>query len=476
MDKKYKNLVNNTKIFAIGNIVAKLSQYIIIALCTYRLSKAEFGISETIIQTCAMLVPIFSADIAEGLFRFSMDPSYTKEQVISNSMVINFVGTIVAILAFPIEFLILKKIDIALFITILTLFELYQVSIKEFVRGLGLTKIYMISGFVNAATQIISCLIFMYIFNMNITGYILAIAFAFLLEIVYCFYKVNIFKYIKVNTISKNVIKDFLKYSLPLAPNKIMWWIISVSDRYFVLWIIGASATGLYSVAAKFPALITIVVGFFFQAWQISAIENSEGDERNKFYSKIFNLLWSSIGIMTACVIICIRFAVKILVSNEFYDSWKYAPFLLVAVAISAIQSFLGVNYTIAKDSVGAFKSTSLAAICNIVLNFVLIKTIGIQGATIATLISYIVVAAYRYIDTKKYVSITIDNRMGMVTTYVTLIIECIIISIYPHLYFISLVGLIIIIISNINICKLGLMCIKNLLRKEIKRSNNIDI
>lgn len=471
MDKKYRSLVNNTKIFAIGNIVSKLSQYIIIALCTYRLTTAEFGISETIIQTCAMLVPIFSADIAEGLFRFSIDKSYSREQVISSSMLINVVGSVVALLALPIEYLFLRSWRTAVFITVLTLFELYQVSIKEFVRGLGLTKVYMISGFVNAAVQVLSCILYIYVLNLGITGYILTIATAFACEILFCVWKVKVFKYINLSGISRPVVKDLLKYSLPLTPNKIMWWIISVSDRYFVLWLISASATGLYSVAAKFPALITIVVGFFFQAWQISAIENSDTEEKDRFYSKIFNSLWSVIGLMTGFVIVFIRIAVKILVADEFFNSWEYAPFLLVAAAFSAIQSFLGVNYTISKDSMGALKSTSVAAASNLILNYVLIKSIGIQGATIATLVSYIIVSVYRYLDTRKYVNIQIENKVGMFITYAGLILECIVMAIAPQMYFVAVPVFIIIVIANRNTLSIGFKYLSVIVQK--RRSRN---
>lgn len=463
MDNKFKSLITNTKVFAIGNIVAKLSQYLIIALCSYRLTTSEFGISETIIQTCAMLVPIFSADIAEGLFRFSMDKNYSREQVISNSMVINLCGTLIAIIAFPVECMLLKDTKIAVFITILTLLELYQVSVKEFVRGLGLTKVYMVSGFANALTQISSCLIYVYVLNLGIIGYILTIATAYFIEILFCLWRVNILKYLKTKSISKIIITDLLRYSVPLAPNKIMWWIISASDRYFILWLIGASDTGLYSMAAKFPALITIVVSFFFQAWQISAIQTSDNSERDVFYSKVFNLLWSSIGIMTAFVIVFIRLAVRVFVADEYFVSWEYAPFLLAAASFSAIQSFLGVNYTIAKDSIGTLKSTTIAAICNLALNYILIRTIGIQGATIATFISYVIVSIYRYLDTRKYVTIIIDNKIGMIVTYLTILIECIVLALFPELYLITIPCFLIILFANRKVCVDGIRHMKTI-------------
>lgn len=474
MKKEYSTLINNTKLFAIGNIVSKLAQYIVLAICTYMLTTAEYGISDTLVQTCALLVPILSADIAEGLFRFSMDKNYSREQVFSNSMLINVAGTIVALVALPIEYFFFSDIRTVMFITILTILEFYQVSIKEFVRGLGLTKIYTISGFINAIIQIEGCLLLIYVLDLGIIGYLLTIAVSFIIEILFCLWKVKIRDYFHISALSKPVVYDLLKYSFPLAPNKIMWWIISASDRYFVLWIISASAAGLYSAAAKFPALITIVVGFFFQAWQISAIEMSDTKEKDEFFSNIFNLLWSTIGVFTAFVITVIRFIIKLLVAEAFYESWEYAPFLLVAASFGAIQSFLGVNYTISKDSFGALKTTSIAAVCNLGLNYVLITRMGIQGATIATLASFIIVSVYRFFDTRKYVKITIDNKIGILLTYSMLIIESIVIYIYPDLYFVSIPGFIIILIANYSKCKLAIGHLVSYINgKRLGMSNN---
>ena len=235
------------------------------------------------------------------------------------------------------------------------------------------------------------------------------------------------------------------------------------------MWIIGASATGLYGVAAKFPALISIVVGIFFQAWQISALETSNSEEQSSFYSNIYNLLWSTLGIFTSIVLVVIRVVVKVLVADNYFVAWEYAPFLLVAAAFSAIQSFLGVNYTIAKDSIGALRSTTIAAICNIVLNYFLIKSIGIQGATIATLSSFIIVTIYRYYDTRKYVKIEVDNKFAFFTTYVLLISESIIMAMEPRAYYISIPVCIAVLLLN----RSKIKEIINIINKQLSKKGN---
>ena len=143
----------------------------------------------------------------------------------------------ILLILLPIECLFFYSIKTGIIVTILTLFEMYQVSIKEFVRGLGLTSVYMISGFINSIVQILSCVLFVYVFNLGITGYILSITIAFAFEIGYCASKVIIREYLCISYISKAVLRDMIKYCFPLVPNKIMWWVVSASDRYFILFL-----------------------------------------------------------------------------------------------------------------------------------------------------------------------------------------------------------------------------------------------
>ena len=50
-----------------------------------------------------------------------------------------------------------------------------------------------------------------------------------------------------------------------------------------------------------------------------------------------------------------------------------------------------------------------LGAVANITLNIILLNTIGIVGAAIATFVSYLIVFIYRVIDTKKYLYMKIN-------------------------------------------------------------------
>ncbi len=79
-------------------------------------------------------------------------------------------------------------------------------------------------------------------------------------------------------------------------------------------------------------------------------------------------------------------------------------PILLAAAVYSCYAAYFGTFYSVVKNNVMSMISTIAAAVCNVVLNLLLIPRMEGLGAAYATLASYIVMAVIRVIDTKKYV------------------------------------------------------------------------
>ena len=92
------------------------------------------------------------------------------------------------------------------------------------------------------------------------------------------------------------------------------------------------------------------------------------------------------------------------MVSNEFYASWQYIPFLVMATVFSCLVNFLGSIYMVQKKSLLILLTTAVGAIVNIVLNFLLIPIWGVTGAVFATFIGYFVVFLFRALDTRRFI------------------------------------------------------------------------
>ena len=83
-----------------------------------------------------------------------------------------------------------------------------------------------------------------------------------------------------------------------------------------------------------------------------------------------------------------------ILYAKEFYIAWQYVPFLLLSSVLNCASGLLGPILAAKKDSKAMMWSAIIGAATNIVMNIILVYLMGIQGATIATVIcSYIIYA-----------------------------------------------------------------------------------
>ena len=57
-----------------------------------------------------------------------------------------------------------------------------------------------------------------------------------------------------------------LRYCLPLIPATVCSWIINISDRYFISYMLGSDVSGLYAVANKISTIMLILSNIFTSA------------------------------------------------------------------------------------------------------------------------------------------------------------------------------------------------------------------
>lgn len=176
--------------------------------------------------------------------------------------------------------------------------------------------------------------------------------------------------------------KDMLRYSIPMIPNTVFWWVTTVSSRYIITAIMGEGANGLYAAAYKWPSAIILISTIFMNAWQMSAISEEKG--RAQFFTHVFHGLSSLVFIVGSFLILFSKVITRIMVADSYYESWQYIPLLSVATVYSCMVTFLGTVYVVNKKSTLSLATTAAGAIVNVVLSFFLISYFGINGAAFA--------------------------------------------------------------------------------------------
>lgn len=391
-------------ILAIGQLSSKLLVYVMLKFYTSMLGTAGYGEMSVIVNACDLLISVVSLSISSGVMRFALDQSNNGQMVFSmgvNTILINSVLFLaITPLIGKIPFLKGYEWTIYIYVVLGALKEVCAI----YVRSRQSVTLFAIDGIVTTVSTVVFNLILLGIFKFGIVGYIFSIILGNITSMIFLGITGQLYAEYRPFGVDRTLRSAMLRYSIPLMPSMIMWWIINVSDSFMVKELMSNDAAGIYSFAYRFPNLANLVMAIFSNAWRMTAITERNSRATSNFYSNAFSMLQTIMFIACAGIMLILRPVIMPFFASEgFETAYLYVPVLLGAVIFQGMVNFLGSIYEAARKTTHSLTSSVVSAVTNIVLNILLIPLIGIMGAAVATLTSYIVVFIYRIIDTKKY-------------------------------------------------------------------------
>jgi O-antigen/teichoic acid export membrane protein len=422
-----KNLFKNTIIFMIGNFASKFLVFLMLPFYTAFLSKEEYGYYDIIITTVMVFMPIISFQLLDGLYRELLDSKDNEEfsKLLSNTYYIVIRNSIVFV-SIGIILHIFFRIQYAPIIIILILSTIAMNLWQQICRGLKRNKVYSISGIVYAVLMVALNIGAIRFLNFKVEGLIYANILSCLLTVVYLEFNLKVFKYLGFSKLNSEIRKKLLSYSIPLLPTAINWWVLSFASRYIIGAMLGQNYNGIFAVSSKFPAILLMVNNIFYLAWQESAISEYKSEDKDLFYTKMFNLYAK---IQLSALVILLPFTkviIALVIGSEFKESWEYIPMLYVGAVFLSFGMFYGTGYLSSKETKGAFTTTLASSIINVALIIVGIPILKLQAVAIASALSYLVLWVIRVFQTKKYFIIRIDYKMfGVFWLLFTISILC---------------------------------------------------
>lgn len=419
-----KVLFKNTAIVSIGKICTQLITFFLLPIYTAMLTNEQYGVVDLLNTLTRLLLPIVTLQIEQGVFRYLIDyREYKEKQISLITTMAKFICiqvVVYALLFFGINQFMNNEYKYLLAVNLFI--NIFSNLLLQISRGLGDNKKYAIGSFIAGVLTVILNILFIVAFKWGAYGMIGANIIGNVVCGLYIFVSKKIYKYIKVKQYDKNLLKEVLKYSIPLIPNIISWWIVNVSDRIIITSIIGIEQNGIYSVSNKFSHVFTTLYSAFNLTWTESAAVNINSEHRDEFFSKIFDVTIRIFGSIAIGIIAFMPFVFNILINENFNDAYYQIPILMVASMFNILVSFLGSIYVAKKLTREIAKTSIFAAIINLVINLILIRTIGLYAASISTFASYFVMFIYRYIDSKKYVKLIVNKNVAVSMVLITIL------------------------------------------------------
>lgn len=431
---KYKKLVFNTGIFAIGTFGSKILIILLTRLYAHNMDPVNNGIKDLLETMLLFMQPVFTFALQEYLIRFGLDKDYDKHEVFTTSGVITLTGMVLMALIVPfLHFIPLFSFFSGygiLFILYVTMSSVRMLC-QNFVRSRDMVKLFSIDGILATLTFFIFNMMFIMWLGMGVKGFILAVILSDSCSVIFLCIAARLRSFIGAEYFNRALAKEMMHFAMPLIPTIVMWAVTSLSDRLFIKQMhsdyhqLGEGAVGIYYFANRIPSLISIVSTIFFQAWSMSAITESNSADRNKFYGKVYNAYESMMFVAAAALLVIIRPVTSFLVPADkhmaYADVYMYTPILVVAVVFMCFNQFLGSIYSAIKQPQNSFWTALVACAVNIPMNYFLIPEWGIQGAAVATFLSYAISFWARIIDARYYVPFRFDGLKNLLNMTVLL-------------------------------------------------------
>ena len=408
-----KELAKNTAIIALGKICTQFISFLLLPFYTRFLTTEEYGSLDIILVCINLIAPIITLQIERSIFRYLIDARKKEEsqnEIIVASCYIIAPAVILSSIIAPIACYFLR-IENALLISLLLVMSILINAAQQVPRGLGKNFHYSVAsilmGLINAVTSIVTVTVF----GLGIKGVIIGYLVSYLAGFLYIFISMRIAKRVKMQKCNKKLLKEMMRYSIPLIPSEIGYWAINVSDRLLIAFFLGSSLNGIYATSVKFPALIVSLYNLFNMSWQETVSLHIKDNDINTFISRTMARIMAIFVSISSLMCVALPFVYRYVIGEMFLESYKYIAILNLGAIFNIIMGFLGGVYIAIKRTKEIAKMNIATAILNILINLALIRFIGVWAAVVSTVLAYMIVFVLRFISIQKDIKVKLDYK-----------------------------------------------------------------
>jgi O-antigen/teichoic acid export membrane protein len=195
----------------------------------------------------------------------------------------------------------------------------------------------------------------------------------------------------------RNLLVAMLRYSGPLIPSAVAFWVVGVSDRFLVEAFRSIKDVGLYQMSNTIAAAVALVTLGFQQAWGPFAFSLHRDEDAPLVYADAF-LAFLVVGCATATAVsLLAQDALRAIGASRYMAAAPGVFPLALGNVMMGLTYIAGLGPSIAKKTGPIGAAITAAAVLNISLNLWLIPAFGRAGAGYSTLAAESLVPLYLF-------------------------------------------------------------------------------
>jgi O-antigen/teichoic acid export membrane protein len=198
------------------------------------------------------------------------------------------------------------------------------------------------------------------------------------------------------------LLRRLLRFGLPTMPAEVSLYLLNFADRLIITRSLGLAEAGLYSVGVKFAQAVNVLVRGFQLAWPPLAYSIRDDDEARRTYANVITLFLAGCTWMVVGLWLLAIYLVRLFLAPKFFDAYEVIGLIAAAVTLYSLYMVMVVILGRTGRTEYNLPAALAALVSNVALNLILVPPLGIVGAGLALVASYLVVIALMYWFTQR--------------------------------------------------------------------------
>ena len=410
---KYLNFARNFIMIGISDIVSGVSSYVLVIIITKSVNAYAYGVFSQMNTTVGLLVPLTVLGLSHSIIRF-LESENSKPKVFYSTLLTVFISGVI----------------------VFGLFVNFSSVFKDF---LGSNGIVILVGLIILVWSLDTIYINYYVALQKIKRYSLILIIESLSKVllvgIVILLKLDTFYIILVILVERFAIfilmakwvkdeigftrpglihKEYLKYGIPLVCVSIAGWMVTAGDRYVISYFWNLTEVGIYSASymiGNTPYILSALLSTVLIPVVSKLYDNKKIDEIKVYLNYCMKYF--------LCLVIPFIFG-ALLLSNQVLNIFTTETIALRGeniVPVIALGTLFFGMYVVYSMILIMQKKTktialvwAIAGVMNVLLNILVVPRLGIAGASLTTLFTYMLVWVIVWALTKE-IKIEIDFK-----------------------------------------------------------------
>jgi len=427
MITKLTRLLKESALYSLTAIASPLIGIILVPIYTRVFSPDEYGIIELVATVTALLTILLIAGLENGIGRYYVDTvSHDDKRKIATTGIAYLALTALTLITILMAFsnklasLLFQSGDYSKVLLLALACVPFMVMVASFTNLLRfrlqpLRAVVLALGTLLLQTALI--IIFVVILNMGIIGIYIAMLITQLVFTLVGFF-LTYDSYALVFSWAR--LKLILSFGLPYLLLSFCYFIMTNSDRYFLNYYHGLAEVGIYGIGYKVASVIGVAVIGFQLAWGPFIYSTYKDEDAKRTFARVFNYVSVAACILVLGLSLFSREILYIFATSQYFEAYKVVPFICAALVIYTLGGYFSVGVGIAKKTIHVAWTGMVAALVNLLLNWLLIPRFGMQGAAVSVVFSFLILAVLLMIMSQRLFKVPYQFGTNVIMYFIT--------------------------------------------------------